>query len=450
MYSNNVLFYFSDFAVTTNGRIVFYNAVWNETTSAAHQFQELSAIAFDETDETLYFNDKEHNNGSLFSLKLSKDDDHNHHVETILQKTKDELVQGIAFDPLDRMLYWTDSKNKTIFRMSVEKSGQQPTVWLQLEDDQIPQGIAVDVCRRKIYWTNSNFHKPTIERAAMDGNKREVILNTSMFLPMGITVDQFTKRLYWVDDQQGNHFTVESSALDGTDRKTLVSALFHAPINLAVDEHNVYWTDSTHDAIWKMAKNGTDTDKPEKVKNFDQNPNGIISRDNLLSTQVSNPDCRVVIKRIKESVLSAASVEIAPDNVVAASKAEPEIICLNHGEVNGKTNSCMCQNEFTGTHCEIPICHNYCVEGTCHVTSTGYAQCTCDEGFTGERCERDMCSGYCLNGGHCLFENKEPVCQCMRSFSGRHCEWQDEAAMCRNYCNEGIVLEGINLETICK
>lgn len=437
------MFFFSlssDFAVTTKGQINFYGSDWNKITSAAHQFDDLSAIAFDETDETIYFNDQSNiNNGSIYSVKLSSDD--NHRVERVLQKTKFELIQGLAFDPLDRVLYWTDARNKIIYQLAIDKQ-EEPSIFMKLDETKIPHGVAIDVCRRKLYWTNSNHRNATIERASLDGSKYEVIIERGLFMPLGITIDQFTKRIYWVDDRNGNHYSVESAALDGTERTVVVQSLFNAPFNLATDKDDIFWTDFTSDAVWSVNKNSTNVENPIKVQNFTARPKGIVSRNYLLSSQAENPDCKVVVQKIR-NVLLKPSASPATNRPIPVTL--PTVSCLNDGVVNPKTNTCICPKQFKGVYCEIPLCHNYCIEGKCHISSTGYAQCSCHPGFTGDRCERDVCSGFCLNGGRCGLDNAEPACRCAPSFSGRHCETMDANEMCDRYCNEEQI-DGIDVD----
>lgn len=40
---------------------------WQTIATAAHEFDELSALTFDESEELIYFNDLKHRNGSIFS-----------------------------------------------------------------------------------------------------------------------------------------------------------------------------------------------------------------------------------------------------------------------------------------------------------------------------------------------------------------------------------------------
>lgn len=413
----------------------------------------MTAIAFDETEELLYFNDQSHNNSSIFSLQLSKENDYNHRIEHLVVKTKDELVQGIAYDPLDRVLYWTDSKNNLIYHLPIENKEDGPKMLIELTKATIPKGIAIDVCRRKIYWTNANAQHPTIERASVDGSKHEVLINQNLLMPSSIAVDQFSRRIFWVDrDVEGNHYSIESAAFDGTDRKQLVNDTNNAPFNLAVDHDRIYWTDVRNAAVWRINKNHSVGAMPETVQKYiKNNPQGIIARGNLLSTQSNNSECIAVVDKIKTDLVTPNPTTDAAATVVTSSTAAnyPSGRCLNSGVINKKTGTCICTNEYKGVHCEISRCHNFCLEGTCYVSSTGYAQCSCYPGYTGERCEQDLCYGFCLNGGRCGFERNEPVCQCSQSYHGRHCEQMNVQEMCRDFCDNGINDSELNLFELC-
>lgn len=358
-------------------------------------------------------------------------------------------MQGIAFDPLKRMLYWTDAINHIIYQKHID-TNEDPSVLIQLNETKMPYGIAIDICRRKLYWTNANHRNPSIERISLDGSKYETIIDTELFMPKGIVIDQYTKQIFWVDDLEGEHYAVESATFDGTDRKYVSKSLFHAPFNLATDKTSVYWTDQQENAIWSVSKNATEIDEPKQMQSFSViNPAiGIATRNHFFSSQAKNLECESVLNSLRPK---STSESITPTTADAMPNIVPVHFCLNDGYLNPKTNQCICQHEYEGVHCETRICHNYCVEGTCHISSTGYPQCECKQGFTGERCEIDLCTGYCLNGGQCRKENNEPNCECRPSFSGRHCEIMDIKDLCTRYCNNEVVdIITINLDNLCR
>lgn len=384
-----------------------------------------------------------HLNETIFSLKLSSNE--NDVVERIVKKTKIEKVEGIAFDPLERTLYWTDATNGVIYQM-ILNGKQEPLIFVK--NLTMPHGIAIDICRRKLYWTSASMKGSSIGRISLDGTNAEEII-TGLDMPRGIVVDQFSNRIYWVDDLMGDHFSVESAKLDGTDRKYIVQKMYHVPFGVATDQNNIYWTDIQESAVWKIHKNATEDDLPVRVQNFTtySSPKGIISRNHFMTSQANNPECKPVIDVINTTIFPLTST--SPTNFDASTELKNQQ-CLNNGSFDNKTKLCRCQSEYKGVYCEIPICFNYCIEGTCHISSTGNPQCTCRPGFSGERCENDMCNNHCLHGGHCLIENGEPNCQCPDSFYGNRCENMNIKEMCTRFCNkEDIDSRGLDLEIIC-
>lgn len=430
----------------------FYDADWKEVNTAAHNFKELSAIAYDDMTDTIYFNAKEHDAGTIVSLQLPHDKSKIPSFDTIVEQTDHSCIKGMAFDPMDRVLFWTDSCNRTIFKKSLGNEdvvAQNGTVWMKLEKDEQPMGISIDVCRRKVYWTNwaaKTTLTSTVKRASMNRGKAEVIISTAG-IPNGVAVDQYSKRLFWVDDLEGDDFVVSSSAFDGTDRRNVVSETGNDPVNLAVDHEFVYWTDMTHRTIWRAHKDPSGKNIPERVPhNFTQTPNGIILRSSLLSAQANNVDCSNTIAAIKAKSKPIRETTTA----VTSANLQNVPFCLNpkKGEVMSG-NKCECAPGYVGTHCERSLCHNFCVKGVCEIDSTGNPTCKCSPGFEGNRCEQDVCSGYCLNG-RCSVFNSKPFCSCEESFYGSHCEFRELREVCFEWCDTKVDKYGRDLVKLCK
>ncbi|XP_059613656.1 protein cueball isoform X2 [Phlebotomus argentipes] len=439
-----------EFAVTTKSKIIFYDKNWTELTTAAQQFDALSAIVYDETEDNIFFNDQEEAKSSIFQLKLSTSDE-NHIVRKMVQKVQKEHIQGLAYDPLNRTLYWTDARNHRIYQATLDDDGNMglPSIFMQFSEE-VPRGIAVDICRRKLYWTNSNYMNGSIERASLNGQKREVLIK-DVHMPTGIVVDYFTDKIFWLDNRAGNHFTLESASLVGSQREVIIESLYNNPVDLVVDRDYIYWTEFYQESVWKVSKVASGKEEAMKIlSNFTSTPRGIIIRTDFLQNHQNNPLCRKVIKEIRERLSSPALPEV--DNLQDAPEQKPELQCLNQGVPNTATKRCLCQNGFTGEHCEVPLCYNYCVHGKCFISSAGYAECKCDPGFRGQRCEEDVCSGFCLNGGRCGLERAEPVCHCSSLYSGRHCEvMKTGEEICRNFCDSGFVYPDLpwNMPQVC-
>lgn len=72
-----------------------------------------------------------------------------------------------------------------------------------------------------MYWSDWGA-KPKIERAAMDGSMRTVLIRENLTWPNGLAIDHTTSKLYWAD---GGTKAIEYSNLDGTGRKILIGML---------------------------------------------------------------------------------------------------------------------------------------------------------------------------------------------------------------------------------
>ncbi|KAL1518084.1 hypothetical protein ABEB36_001763 [Hypothenemus hampei] len=308
----------------------------------------------------------------------------------------------------------------------------EPRVLFQF-DDAKPRDIAIDVCRRYIYWTNREIPRPTIERAFLNGSNREVLIDSDLSQPSGITIDHKTHRIYWADKREGIDFRIDSADLDGNKREIVYEGVHINPYGIAVDESSIYWTDINNNALWRILKmNSVDT-APEKIRQFQERPWGIVAN----NIDIRNyPDCKELELLIEEYEKNNGAIE---EDLISIEPVKENPFCLNGGELKG--SFCACKRGFTGQYCEKERCHNFCLHGTCHLSPTGYAQCICPLGFAGSRCEKDKCSTYCLNGGTCqhIKGQLEPVCTCPGGIAGKRCQRQaDFHGLCDMYCSESV------------
>jgi len=91
---------------------------------------------------------------------------------------------------------------------------------------------------RKIYWSDwGNDSK--IERADLNGDKREVLVDEGTFWPNGIALDPQHRRLYWVDARK---YSVSYIELDSKKTIQIFENAYH-PFGITIFEKYVYWTD---------------------------------------------------------------------------------------------------------------------------------------------------------------------------------------------------------------
>uniref|UniRef100_G3QDQ0 Nidogen 1 n=1 Tax=Gorilla gorilla gorilla TaxID=9595 RepID=G3QDQ0_GORGO len=151
-----------------------------------------------------------------------------------------KVIIGLAFDCVDKMVYWTDITEPSIGRASLH--GGEPTTIIR-QDLGSPEGIAVDHLGRNIFWTDSNLDR--IEVAKLDGTQRRVLFETDLVNPRGIVTDSLTGNLYWTDWNRDNP-KIETSYMDGTNRRILVQDDLGLPNGLTFDAFSsqLCWVDA--------------------------------------------------------------------------------------------------------------------------------------------------------------------------------------------------------------
>ncbi|KAM5235202.1 nidogen-1 [Ctenodactylus gundi] len=156
-----------------------------------------------------------------------------------------KVIIGLAYDCVDKMVYWTDISEPSIGRASLH--GGEPTTIVR-QDLGSPEGITVDHLGRNIFWTDS--HLDRIEVSRLDGTQRRVLIETGLVNPRGIVADALRGNLYWTDWNRDNP-KIETSYMDGTNRRVLVQDDLGLPNGLTFDvfSSQLCWVDAgTHRA----------------------------------------------------------------------------------------------------------------------------------------------------------------------------------------------------------
>ncbi|KAL1006142.1 hypothetical protein UPYG_G00068340 [Umbra pygmaea] len=164
----------------------------------------------------------------------------------------DRVVIAVAYDCLDKMVYWTDLTGPAISRANLEGGQAIPLVTTDLES---PEGLAIDHLARLMFWTDSM--KNTIEVAKLDGSQRRVLFDTNLVNPRPIVVDPSYGRLYWADwNREGPK--IEMSNMDGTDRTVIVKDDLALPNGLTYEPESkqLCWADAGTRKVECMDPNG--------------------------------------------------------------------------------------------------------------------------------------------------------------------------------------------------
>uniref|UniRef100_A0A673FUC2 Nidogen-1-like n=1 Tax=Sinocyclocheilus rhinocerous TaxID=307959 RepID=A0A673FUC2_9TELE len=155
----------------------------------------------------------------------------------------EKVVIGIAFDCVEKMVYWTDISTPAISKASLQ--GGEP-VHIIKSDLSSPEGIAIDHLGRNMFWTDSM--KDRIEVSSLDGSQRRVLINTDLVNPRAILTDPTNGYIYWADWNRDAP-KIEMAYMDGTNRRVLAKDDLGLPNGLTYDPQTslLCWADAgTH------------------------------------------------------------------------------------------------------------------------------------------------------------------------------------------------------------
>ncbi|XP_066932330.1 low-density lipoprotein receptor-related protein 6-like [Clytia hemisphaerica] len=161
-------------------------------------------------------------------------------VDSILPVEVYKNMKAVDYDPVDKMIYWTDDLSYGVILRTFVNGSVVETV--------IPKGytkpdhLAIDWIARNLYWTCPEYKKIYVSR--LNGSSSKVIISEDLEEPRDIVVDPGDGRLYWSDWGEENP-KIESANLDGTNRTTLVSQDIKWPNGVALDYKRrfLYWID---------------------------------------------------------------------------------------------------------------------------------------------------------------------------------------------------------------
>ncbi|XP_075225268.1 protein cueball-like [Lycorma delicatula] len=382
----------------------------SHTGEIVHKFPfengDVRALAYDSIFRQLYFSNVNHSEFSIFRLDPSDDT-----IEpTPLVFKQNGNIIDLAIDSMSQKLFWTVGYSIKYINLENSMPPQAGIVLYKSESD-MPYGLAVDICHRNLYWTSSS-----IQRSSIDGKNVEVLAKTNNS-PLGITVDQYSGRVYWTEEVILSLFDKSNS----TPEINIRAANAHKPVALSTLGSRFFWTDVGSEAIYNAKINNEDYDRVtvSKLKSYSKKYffkiYGIVSISQ--ESYLDPKECSKVKERkdqVEEDIL--------------------EVVDKKNKLLEESSGECICKPGFSGDHCELSLCHNYCLHGEDCVIINNKPVCKCNSTWKGERCDIDVCLGYCYNGGDCSVDNKKiPRCNCSDEFTGERCD--KHVKMCSDFMN---------------
>uniref|UniRef100_A0A671LXS9 Low-density lipoprotein receptor-related protein 6-like n=1 Tax=Sinocyclocheilus anshuiensis TaxID=1608454 RepID=A0A671LXS9_9TELE len=205
-----------------------------------HSLRNVRAIDYDPLDRQLYWIDSKQN-----AIRRAQEDGN----QTVVSSASLGLQPyDLSIDVYSRFIYWTSEVTNVINVTRID--GSRVGVVLRGEHDK-PRAIVVNPERGYMYFTNLQERSPKIERAALDGTEREVLFFSNLGKPVALAVDNELGKLFWVDMDLRR---IESSDLSGANRIVIEDSNILQPVGLTVFGNFLYWIDRQQQMIERIDK----------------------------------------------------------------------------------------------------------------------------------------------------------------------------------------------------
>ncbi|EQB78991.1 hypothetical protein CB1_001683059 [Camelus ferus] len=213
-----------------------------------HSLRNVRAIDYDPLDKQLYWIDSRQN----MIRKAQEDGSQGFTVVVSSVPNQNLEIQpyDLSIDIYSRYIYWTCEATNVINVTRLD--GRSIGVVLKGEQDR-PRAIVVNPEKGYMYFTNLQERSPKIERAALDGTEREVLFFSGLSKPVALALDSRLGKLFWADSDLRR---IESSDLSGANRIVLEDSNILQPVGLTVFENWLYWIDKQQQMIEKIDMTG--------------------------------------------------------------------------------------------------------------------------------------------------------------------------------------------------
>jgi len=124
------------------------------------------------------------------------------------------------------VIFVTDAYHDEVYFSQLSENILLPLSFSNIES---PTGIAFDPFEDRVYWTDSKLG--IVYRSTIDGKNQEII-RSNVTEPMGLDLDLVAGNVYWINS--GDR-TIEVSKLNGDYWKVVVSDLASSPVDITLD-----------------------------------------------------------------------------------------------------------------------------------------------------------------------------------------------------------------------
>ncbi|CAH1155627.1 unnamed protein product [Phaedon cochleariae] len=353
--------------------------------------------------------------------------------------TDGQRIDAIDYNSKTQMVFWTDSRQKTIKR-SFMLNAQNGAVKagfaqdLEMKGNSKPVALCVDWVANNLYWTETDrVSKPKgrVMVAKTDGRYRRSLVSVGLENPTSIVVDPVKGRMFWTD--AGTSPKIEVAWMDGSKRRPLITDGIRHPTGLAIDyamDHIIYWVDTKLNVIESMNYDGSNRKAvirgdilkhPVALDVFESNLYWITRNTGELIKH--DKFGRGVPVTIQRDMQNPSSVKVYHDLRYNSSIHNP------------------CQNSDCSHLCLIvPKGHRCTCPDSANPTQKIKADISCDAPSERERPLPRICK--CENGGICQEsdDNDDLICQCLPGYLGQYCDVHSEHSTSNESSNTSAII----------
>jgi sugar lactone lactonase YvrE len=162
-----------------------------------------------------------------------------------------QLPFGVSIDDSARKLYWSDSLTGKVERASFDGTTRELVVQVPV-DGKFLRALHVDDRNGDVYFGRQ--YDGLYKLPSGTSNPVKIVDGAS---PFGLDIDPIEDRIYWTDVQLD---VIRSSKLDGTDVRTLVDESINLLGGLSLDlsARTLYWADQLQSTINRINLDGSE------------------------------------------------------------------------------------------------------------------------------------------------------------------------------------------------
>ena len=184
------------------------------------------SIAIDTDTKKIYWGRK------AFPWKIRRADFDGNNIEDVLFRPMVD-AENLVLDLKDGKIYLTDSFNDNITRVNLDGSDYEELGILR----PAPNGLALDPNNRNLYWTDIWLGR--IEKYSIN-KKKVVTLIKELLRPDDIALHIRSGKMYWVEEERGTQKKkIRSAKLDGSNVTDILTGFDHIT-GIAIDPGELY------------------------------------------------------------------------------------------------------------------------------------------------------------------------------------------------------------------